>query len=708
MAQFFVTCAKGIELPLVDELKALGASDAREALAGAHFSGGIDLGYRACLESRLASRVLLRVAEFDAADADALYAGVMAVDWSEHLIQDATLAVDAVGVNEGLRNSQFIAQRVKDAVVDQCRDRFDWRPGVDTERPSLRLNLALRRERANLNIDLSGGPLHQRGYRRGTGLAPLKENLACAMLVRAGWPQIYASGGAIVDPLCGSATLLIEAALMAADVAPGLKRPHFGFLGWKGFDAALWKTLLEAAQLRANVGLTALRSVFFGFDHDAKVLGEAKANAQAAGVSGFLHLGRQSLEHLKRPHECTQPGLLICNPPYGERMGADEALYTLYRELGERMRSEFAGWHASVITSSPELGKAIGLRAEKMYQLYNGALECRLLNFDLSERPAAEPRPVKPLSSGGEMLRNRLEKNLRHLRKTMAREGISCYRAYDADLPEYAAAIDIYERHLHIQEYAPPDTIPEETARTRLRELVRVAGEVCAVPRENIAVKTRLRGKGGEKYGRMDQRGEFFEVGEGGLRFEVNLRDYLDTGLFLDHRPLRARIRELARGKRFLNLFCYTATASVYAAAGGATSTTSVDLSATYLDWASRNFVLNGLGGREHELIQGDCLEFMQQMGKEYDIAFVDPPTFSNSKRAEDFDVQRDHVRLLRACVERLAPGATILFSNNFRRFKLDMEALADLNVRDISASTIPADFARNPRIHRCWQISAS
>jgi 23S rRNA (guanine2445-N2)-methyltransferase / 23S rRNA (guanine2069-N7)-methyltransferase len=350
------------------------------------------------------------------------------------------------------------------------------------------------------------------------------------------------------------------------------------------------------------------------------------------------------------------------------------------------------------------------LRAEKRYRLYNGALECVLLNFDLTTRAAA-PVAAKPLSAGAQMVRNRIEKNFKHLRKRAEREDIECWRVYDADLPEYAAAIDIYRDrlqncdHLHAQEYQAPASVPEDIARTRLRELVRVAGEVLDVSRERIALKTRRRGKGGEKYGRLDERGEFLEVGEGGLRFLVNLRDYLDTGLFLDHRPLRALVRELSCGKRFLNLFCYTGSVSVYAAAGGAVETTSVDLSQTYLEWAAQNLALNGFGEPQHKLVWADVLGYLESHSAMYDLIFVDPPTFSNSKRADDFDVQRDHARLLTLCGERLFPGGTILFSNNFRRFKLDEAALADFAIRDISASTIPFDFERNPRIHRAWEM---
>ncbi|SFN26247.1 bifunctional 23S rRNA (guanine(2069)-N(7))-methyltransferase RlmK/23S rRNA (guanine(2445)-N(2))-methyltransferase RlmL [Dokdonella immobilis] len=717
MSQFFATCPKGIEYLLRDELVALGASDVHEALSGVHFSGTLADAYRACLWSRLASRILMPLSDFAAADEQALYDGVQQIDWSQHLGVNDTLAVDAVSNASLLRHTRYLAQKVKDAVVDQFRDRDGERPGVDLERPSIRLNLLLRKDRALLSLDLSGTPLHRRGYRVGQGEAPLKENLACAMLLRATWPAIHAAGGALVDPMCGSGTLLIEGALMAADVAPGLRRDYFGFLGWLGHDATLWESLLEDARKRAEVGLRALPAKFYGNDLDPQVLNEARRNAQQAGVVGFLHLERHSIEHLHKPAEAGDQGLLICNPPYGERIGQHDALAPTYRALGERARAEFSGWRLAVITSDEDLGRAIGLRAHKRYVLYNGALECRFLLFELGGKAAPQPVAEKPLSEGAEAVANRLRKTLRHLRKRLDREGVHCWRAYDADIPEYSAAIDVYQGQeesrpeaapstwLHIQEYAAPKDIPEHVASARLADLVRAAGAAFELPRERIAVKTRYKARGGGKYGRMDDRARFLVVEEGGLRFRVNLFDYLDTGLFLDHRPVRARVRELARGGRFLNLFCYTGTASVYAAAGGARTTTSVDLSGTYLEWAAQNLALNGFAGDAHALVQADCLQWLEHERGEYDLIFVDPPTFSNSKRAEDFDVQKEHARLLHLCAERLAFGGQIVFSNNFRRFKLDPEVAERFVVRDISAATIPFDFTRNSRIHQCYEL---
>ncbi|MGS1128735.1 bifunctional 23S rRNA (guanine(2069)-N(7))-methyltransferase RlmK/23S rRNA (guanine(2445)-N(2))-methyltransferase RlmL [Rhodanobacter sp. UC4437_H4] len=709
MNHYFATCPKGMEYLLRDELVALGANDVREALAGAHFSGTLETAYRACLWSRLASRILLPLAEFDAADDEALYRGVQTIDWSAHLAAHGTFAVDAGTALSKLTHSQFVGLRTKDAVVDQFRQRDGSRPDVDTDEPDIRINLRLRRDRATVSLDLAGSPLHRRGWREEQGEAPLKENLAAAMLLRAHWPEVYAGGGALLDPMCGSGTLLIEGALMAADVAPGLRREYFGFLGWQQHDIALWRSLLDEAKQRAETGLRALRPCFFGSDADPRMVQTAKRNAQAAGVAGFFTLDKQDMARAAPPPGVGY-GLVITNPPYGERLGDRAEMPKLYRALGDTLRQRFTGWRAAVLAGDLELGRAMQLHADKRYALYNGALETVLLTFDLKPRDET-PREPRPLSPGAQMLKNRLEKNVRHLRKRLTREGIHCWRAYDQDLPEYAAAIDVYgdtggDDHLHIQEYRAPADIPADVARLRLREIARVAGEVLGVPRERIAIKTRERGKGGSKYGQLDQRGEFIEVEEGGLKFLVNLTDYLDTGLFLDHRLVRAKVRELADGKCFLNLFAYTATASVHAAAGGALETTSVDLSATYLEWASRNLALNGFTGADHRLMQFDALEFLQRDRGHYGLIFVDPPTFSNSKRAEDFDVQRDHVKLLEACNERLTRDGVIVFSNNFRRFKLDREALEPhFEIEDWSAPSIPFDFARRADIHGCWLL---
>lgn len=707
--KFFVSCAKGLEYLLVDELLALGASKATAAMAGVNVEADAEVAYRAVLWSRLASRVLWPLAEFACADEAALYDGVAAIDWREHLHVDGTLAVDAHVAGEAITHGKFAALRVKDAIVDQFRTATGERPAVDTDTPDLRLNLHLRKGRASLAVDLGGGSLHRRGWRAQQGEAPLKENLAAAMLLRGRWPQIYREGGGLLDPMCGSGTLLIEGALMAADVAPGLAR-HGDALPtrWRGFDSAMWQRLLDEARERERVGRTQLRAVFHGADVDPHAIRAALANAQAAGIAAAIDFAVRSVQALAPPPEAR--GLAVCNPPYDQRLAADAALY---RELGDALQRATPDWRAVLLCGDDALARATGLRASKRYAFFNGALECVLLTCDAARPPAHEARPAAPLSEGATMIANRLRKNLRKLKAWRAREGIECFRAYDADLPEYAAAIDVYTEDadaartfLHVQEYQAPADIPEADSRRRLGEIVRAASEVFALPREQIAIKTRQRGKGGSKYGAMAQRGEYLIVREGAARLRVNLFDHLDTGLFLDHRPLRARIAAMARGRRFLNLFAYTGVASVQAAVGGAASTTSVDLSATYLQWAADNLALNGCTGSAHRLVQADAMAWLEAERGTYDLIFCDPPTFSNSARADDFDVQREHVRLLRAALARLAHGGVLYFSNNFRRFRLDESALSELaEIRDISAETIPPDFERNPRIHRCWEL---
>ncbi len=717
MAAYFATCPKGLEYLLRDELAALGLG-AHEALAGVHFEGDLEAAYRVCLESRLASRVLLPLAEFDVATAADLYAGVGGVDWTRHVAPDATLAIDALGTSGEVAHSGFAAQKAKDAIVDQLRARFGVRPSVRTERPDVRLNLRLHNGRATLSLDLAGEPLHRRGWRSRQGEAPLKENLACAMLLRAQWPRIYSEGGALVDPMCGSGTLLIEGAWMAAGVAPGLKREYFGFLGWRGHEPALWQRLRAAAQARAEAGLRDLRPCFFGSDQDPHMIASATRNLQDAGVAGFVSLQRRAVEHLEPPSGCAG-GLVITNPPYGERMGELAALPLLYAALGQRLRAGFPGWRAAVLTSEPQLEAAVGLTPDKRYALLNGAIECHLALFEVrAGRPEGDV--AKPLSPGAQMVANRVAKNLRNLGRMLAREGVGCFRAYDADLPEYAAAVDVYrgwpeadargagaaETWLHVQEYAPPATVDAGAARVRLHDLLRALRHTFDLPRERVVVKTRQRGSGGSRYGELAQRHEFLVVEEGGLRFRVNLRDRIDTGLFLDHRLVRARVRELAGGRAFLNLFCYTGAASVYAAAGGALSTTSVDLSPAYLEWASRNLALNGVTGAAHRLVPADVLAYLEHETRAYGLIYVDPPTFSNSKRAGDFDVQRDHVRLLEACARRLAADGVIVFSNNYRRFRLDEQALGPgFTIEAMGRAGVPPDFARHPRIHGCWLL---
>ncbi|QVL17431.1 bifunctional 23S rRNA (guanine(2069)-N(7))-methyltransferase RlmK/23S rRNA (guanine(2445)-N(2))-methyltransferase RlmL [Pseudomonas qingdaonensis] len=726
--ELYLTCPKGLEGLLAEEARGLGLEDVREHTSAIRGEADMETAYRLCLWSRLGNRVLLVLKRFNMKNADDLYDGVNAVDWQDHLEATGSLAVEFSGHGSGIDNTHFGALKVKDAIVDKLRNAAGERPSVDKLNPDLRVHLRLERGEAILSLDLSGHSLHQRGYRLQQGAAPLKENLAAAVLIRAGWPRIAAQGGALADPMCGVGTFLVEAAMIAADIAPNLRRERWGFSAWLGHVPALWRKLHDEAKARAEAGLARPPLWIRGYEADPRLIQPGRNNVERAGLSDWIKIYQGEVGSFEPRPDQNQKGLVICNPPYGERLGDEASLLYLYQNLGERLRQACLNWEAAVFTGAPDLGKRMGIRSHKQYAFWNGALPCKLLlirvqpdQFVTGERRQPErergSEPSEPvvsvaseparLSEGGQMFANRLQKNLKQLGKWAKRESVTCYRVYDADMPEYALAIDLYHDWVHVQEYAAPRSIDPEKAQARLFDALAAIPQALNIDQSRVVIKRRERQSGTKQYERQSSQGQFTEVSEGGVKLLVNLTDYLDTGLFLDHRPMRMRIQREAAGKRFLNLFCYTATASVHAAKGGARSTTSVDLSKTYLDWARRNFSLNGFSDK-NRLEQGDVMAWLQACREEYELIFIDPPTFSNSKRMEGvFDVQRDHVELLDLAVARLAPGGVLYFSNNFRKFQLDEHLQERYAVEEITAQTLDPDFARNSKIHRAWRIQA-
>jgi 23S rRNA (guanine2445-N2)-methyltransferase / 23S rRNA (guanine2069-N7)-methyltransferase len=712
---WIATAPKGAAAVLAEELAQFGASDIRERSHDVKFQGTLEVGYRVCLWSRTATRVLLSLGSIDASTAKNLFEAVKRIDWREHLTAGATLACDCSGGNESIRHTIYGAQLLKDAVCDSLRDSSGARPNIQPERPDVLLHLHVEGPTALLSVDFSGESLHRRGYRASGGRAPIKENVAAAVLLRAGWPSINERGGLLVDPLCGSGTFLTEAALIAADAAPSLDREYFGFLGWAQHDAPLWAGLCAEARERARA--RAPRRCIFGSDIDAEAVRIARENAARAGVAAWIEVERRALGEVSRP--AADLGVVVANPPYGERIGAESGLPELYSELGRVLRERFRGWQAAIITGNAPLARNLGVYAKRTHRFYNGPIECRLLRFDLEQsneqRPSEAVRADWSARPGAQMFANRLRKNLKLLDSWAESEHIDCFRLYDADMPEYAFAIDLYGRevrHAYVQEYAPPKTVNPESARERRREVLAVLPEVLSLPTRQVHSRVRKPQKGAEQYVKRENLAERHVVQENGLKFWVNFRDYLDTGLFLDHRLMRRQLRDWAKDADFLNLFCYTGSATVYAAAGGARSTSSVDLSNTYIDWARENLELNGFGGGEHELIRAECLDWLESQsvwGPRFDLIFLDPPTFSNSKRMDGvLDVQRDHVGMILRSLKLLRPGGRLIFSTNYTRFKLDADALAGLAIEDISARTIPKDFERNARIHRCFVIRFS
>ncbi|OBX08582.1 bifunctional 23S rRNA (guanine(2069)-N(7))-methyltransferase RlmK/23S rRNA (guanine(2445)-N(2))-methyltransferase RlmL [Gallibacterium genomosp. 3] len=708
MNQLFATTARGFEELLKTELEKLGASQCKIAQGGVHYHADDETLYRTLLWSRLSSRILYPLFSSKVYDDADLYTAVVNFDWQQHFSADDRFVVDFSGTNQAIRHTQYGAMRVKDGIVDYFTRHGQARPQVDKDYPDIRLNVYLNREELNVSLDLSGEALHMRGYRSDTGAAPLRETLAAAIIIRSGWKF----GTPLVDPMCGSGTLLIEAAQMEANIAPQLNRLHWGFNRWKKHQQAVWQKVKAEALVQAEQGTQQCTAHFFGLDRDHRVLEKAKQNAENAGVGHLITFKAADIATLIPP--TTEVGTVVCNPPYGERLGATPTLIALYSVFGRRLKQYFAHWQASIFSSELSLLDCLRLRSSRQFKAKNGPLDCIQKNYLISELPeTAKQNDDTGLqfnaNNAAPDFANRLNKNIKKIEKWAKQQGIDAYRLYDADLPEYNLAVDRYADHIVVQEYAAPKNIDPQKARQRLLDAVTATLAVTGVESDKLVLKVRQKQKGNNQYEKLANKGDYFFVHEYGAKLWVNLTDYLDTGLFLDHRLTRKMVGEMAKGKDFLNLFSYTGSCTVHAILGGAKSSTTVDMSNTYLNWAEQNFILNNIKGRQHKLIQADCLQWLENAKGQYDLIFVDPPTFSNSKRMENsWDVQRDHLLLLQKLSKLLRRHGTIIFSNNKRGFKMDLAGLEQLGLQaeNISAQTLPQDFQRNPHIHNCWRIT--
>ncbi len=706
----FATCPKGVEDLLAEECRQQRLADASTTLGGVFCKGNLEDAYRLCLWSRVASRVLLKLHEFAVSGHDDLYRGVQAIDWSLHLDSNGSFAIDVHTTHQKINNSHYATLKIKDAIADQFTEKFKHRPDVKRDRPDLRINAYIDKHNCTLYIDLSGEPLHKRGYRRQAGAAPLKENLAAAILLRAHWPELAVENRPLIDPLCGSATLLLEAAYMAAGIAPALLRSYFGFLGWKQHEPDIWNQLISEAKERIDKNRLPR---LIGIEKSFKVAEIARENIHAAGLDGVIEIRQADSVDVVRDLP-DAAGLIVTNPPYGKRIGESKQLKSLYLDLGTTLKTRFPGWNVALFTASHELAKFFGLRAHHKNTLYNGPLKCTLYQYRIRDIKMTSSRPDaadNEASSGqdAEMFANRLSKNIRHLSKWVRKDNISCYRVYDADIPQYAIAVDIYENQVHVQEYEPPRTVDAVQAFVRLNDAVDAISSILEIDKSRITLKTRKKQGGAGQYTRQDDTHDTLIANENGLKFRINLKDYLDTGLFLDHRLTRKLISRMAENRSFLNLFAYTGTATVYAAAGGARLTTTVDMSNTYLAWAQDNLELNGLSGKQHEFIREDCIKWLADAkleGRRYQLIFLDPPTFSNSKRMEQtLDIKRDHVELIQQTMELLDDDGVLIFSCNAHGFKLDQKHLEEYSIRDITRMTTSEDFRRKPA-HVCWCLA--
>ncbi|HJT31544.1 MAG TPA: bifunctional 23S rRNA (guanine(2069)-N(7))-methyltransferase RlmK/23S rRNA (guanine(2445)-N(2))-methyltransferase RlmL [Pirellulales bacterium] len=720
------TSAVGLEAVVARELKALGYEPRIVQTGRIAFAGDEAAVCRANLWLRCADRVLVQLGSFEATDFGQLFDQTFDLPWHDWLPADAAFPVNGRSVKSQLSSVPACQKIVKKAIVEKLKQAHHATTLPEIG-PQYTVEVALLDDRATLTLDTSGPSLHKRGYRRLVGEAQLKETMAAALVMLSFWRP----DRPLLDPFCGSGTIPIEAALIGRNLAPGLRR-GVAAEAWAAISQKLWH---EARQEARDLAKPDLPVRIIGTDVDEEALSLARYHAQQAGVAEQIHFQQRDFRDLASSKEY---GCLICNPPYGERMGHADELEELYASMPLVLR-RLKTWSHYILTAFPDFEKLVGRTADRRRKLYNARIECTYYQFH-GPRPgtpidegeaAVEPAPVsdpqienqkskiqnrpRPAFGGltakareqAALFGRRLSARARHLRRWPTKRGITCYRLYDRDVPEIPLVVDRYEDCLHLAEYdRPHDRGPAEHA-DWLDLMAKTAGEVLGVPRVNVFMKRRERQLGLAQYERFAEQGRTSVVHEGGLSFRVNLSDYLDTGLFLDHRQTRMMVREAAADKRFLNLFGYTGSFTVYAAAGGASATTTVDLSNTYIQWAQDNLELNKLAGQKHRFVRDDALSFLKyhRPGAVYDLAVVDPPTFSNSKKTERvWDVQRDYLELLTRLAELMSPGGVIYFSTNFRRFKLDEPALPQFSIREISRQTVPEDF-RNRRIHRCWRL---
>ncbi len=706
--QFLALTSPGIEVLLFEELKTLGAQQVIQKPEGVYFRASLALGYKIALWTRLATRIMLKLGEGEAKNKNELYQAAQSINWPDVFCSNTCFAIDFVGYSEEIRNSQFGGLTIKDAIVDQFREQGLERPDVDKKTPQISFQARLLRDKVSIYLDFSGRGLFQRGYREHTGAAPLKENLAAALIMRSGW--LADTSKPLVDPMCGSGTILIEAVAMAAKQAPGVLRDSWGFDYWLQHDNALWQVQLEQAKTSSEDALSSLKNVkVFGIDLDGRVLKTAQQNARNARCQQYIEFSCKNTNDINNTFG--GPGTILFNPPYGERIGELPELVENFVLLGQKLKAQFIDWRVAILTANIDLLSMLKLSSFKRYKFKNGPLDCQLALYNVDEKQLAKDA-VNTQTNFVEQdsaFANRLKKNRKNLKGWVKSNGIEAYRLYDGDIPEFNVAVDIYGQYLVIQEYAAPKTIEEDKAKKRLQEVIYWAPKVLDIPTDKVVLKTRAKQKGANQYQRIDKSKQSITINEYGAQFKINLWDYLDTGLFLDHRKTRQIVAKKAKDKTVLNLFAYTGSVSVQAAIHGALSVTTVDMSNTYLSWAQDNFALNNLSGHKYQFIQADCLDWLKKNTTKFDIIFIDPPTFSNSKRMEDsFDVQRDHVSLLNDALTSLNRGGEIIFTNNKRNFKIDFDALDKLGlaVRAMSDFTRDKDFARNKHIHNSWSVA--
>lgn len=740
-----ITCADGLERALVIELESFGLEP--KVMRSGRVLVSLDLRklYHICLFSRVASRVLLPLGEYHFKQKldngheilnedvpEALYQFASRIDWTKLFGLEHRFAIRLSTDKRLAVNQQFATLRIKDAIADTFNRTFGARPDVDAKSPDFQIFAAANHKFAEIFLDLSGTSLHRRGYRVANTAAPLKENLASALLYECGWHK--GDFDAIIDPMCGSGTFITEALLMQANYPVGLDKAsdEFGFYCWQHHDEVLWDEMVDSAQNQFHDNLEKLKNknlTIIACDADAEAVRACHKNLMASGLSSILpkiQLEQRALSQLTPllSEITAKAPLVITNPPYGERLGESDYIKSLYHGLGLKCANglRHAGVdeaYIAVLASHVEHADTLPIIESHTLRCHNGALTVYFRHGKLNLAPLPSlirdyERQEVQIEDAQEFV-NRLQKNLTNLKKQASRQGVTNLRVYDADLPNFNVAIDLYGDKIHVQEYAPPKQIPADVAKARFNLVLHSLREVFGVDRESIFIKTRARQSGKDQYTKNEttKRKKMWVVAEDNAYFYVNFTEYLDTGLFIDHRNMRELVKMASRGKRVLNLFAYTCSASVHAAIEGAKSVTSVDLSANYLDWGRQNFALNGLvldamldDELRYQFVAEDTFEWIKNNTEQYDVIFIDPPTFSNSKKFRGtFDVQRDHVALINRAMNRLSAGGILYFSNNYTRFELDEGLKNRYEVVEMTHKTIGFDFDPKKPIHKSFEI---
>lgn len=746
----FITGHKGFETLLFHEVRQIlhtCDSQITKQYGGIEVIGDIENAYRVCLHSRLANRVFCQLKTFKVEDEDELYQGILDIDWSEHFGAENTFAVSATLSRSNLDHSHYASLKIKDAIVDQFREKFDARPTVERNQPDVHIHINVHKNQAKLSLDLSGESLHKRGYRSEHAGAPLKEHLAASMIAHAGWNFERAKTHRFIDPMCGSGTFAIEAAMIAANIPPGLDRDYFGFLNWNQHNQALWTTCLEQAEEQVE---SAVDTQIYASDYDANAIRIAKDNAERAGVEELIDFSHQEIAALSI-EESTRPNIIVCNPPYGERLQSEQGLASLYGEIGNSLK-RLAPAEVHIISANPDLLHRLRLSRHYKKTLRNGPIDCLLASFQTSEIPGkvndyssteskyieSQSTAIKPAETIARQpanqestglkdyqievitpLLNRLQKNSKHLKRWAKRNEVTCYRVYDADLPEFSFALDVYQSEVnpavhwyHLQEYQAPKTIEEKIAEARIELAKQAVKQVFEIEDQYLFCKTKKRQRGKQQHQKQDSQGELFQVREGDASLLINLSDYLDSGLFLDHRLTRQLISNYANNKSILNLFCYTGSAGVQAALGDAKQVVNVDMSTTYLKWAEENFDINQLSDEtKFQFLRADVVELLNNpprydINQKFDMVLLDPPSFSNSsKMIESLDILRDQEDLIEKSMKLLEKDGLLIFFTSKKGFKISPIIAEKFNVAEITRDTISEDFKRRPGIHKCWEI---